>query len=691
MTQEGYEHYPVQYVKTVGPRRAALLQRLGIKTVRDLLYHFPREYQDRTVLKPSHACAAGEQVTLRGRVVAVQELTPRPGLRITKVRLAEQGGYFFALWFNQPYIKKQLSAGTGVLVTGKLERRFGEIQLAVSDYELLEGDEPAGGGGMVPVYPSTEQLSQRLLRSMIRMALDEWAGQIADFLPPSIVKKYSLPELPVALAHIHFPPGEREAVRARKRFIFEELFLLQLALALRRRRISRQIKPHRYRTNLELVDKYLAGLPFTLTSGQQQAWREIMADMDAPSPMNRLLQGDVGSGKTVVSTLALLRAVDNGLQGALMAPTEILAEQHYLTLSGTLAPLGVKVGLFSGGMNKKEREALLSALSAGELPLVVGTHALIQEDVQFKRLAVVVIDEQHRFGVRQRAILQYKGQYPDVLVMTATPIPRTLALTLYGDLEVSTIRELPPGRRPVITRAVPPSHLPAIYRFICREVAAGRQAYVVCPLVEESEKVDLTSTVQLIDELSRGPLARCRLGLLHGRLKQAEKNQVMEDFRRGEIQVLVTTTVVEVGVDVPNATVMVILDADRFGLAQLHQLRGRVGRGAAQAYCILVSDNKSREAQFRLQAMVSTGDGFVLAEKDLQLRGPGEFSGTRQSGLPELKVADLVRDWRALELARQEAVTLVRRDPELTLPEHHLLARELYHRFSAHRGYLAIS
>ncbi|AEG14833.1 ATP-dependent DNA helicase RecG [Desulfofundulus sp. TPOSR] len=689
MVEVDFEQYPVQYLKMVGPRRFALLKRLGIRTVKDLLYHFPREYQERTV-KPSYACAHGEQVTLQGRVVGVTELSPRSGLWITRVKVQEPTGHFFAVWFNQRYIKKLFTAGSRVQVTGKIERRFGEIQLLVADYELLEGEEPVPQEGIVPIYPLTEQLTQRLMRSLMRLALDEWTPRINDFLPPGVRQKFFLPELPSALCQIHFPATEKEAIRARKRFIFEELFLLQLVLALRRRQITRKLKPHRYHDHEDLVGRFLSSLPFTLTPGQQRAWEEIKADMDAPWPMNRLLQGDVGAGKTVVSTLALLRAVGSGLQGALMVPTEILAEQHHLTLSRSLASLGIKVGLLSGSMRKKERERLLAGLACGEIPLVVGTHALIQEKVQFKSLALVVIDEQHRFGVRQRAILQYKGHCPDVLVMTATPIPRTLALTLYGDLEVSTISELPPGRRPVQTYAFPSSRLPDVYGLVRREVEKGHQAYVVCPLVEESEKLDVRAAVELMEELSRGPLAGCRLGLLHGRLKPAEKEDVMEAFRTGQIQVLVTTSVVEVGVDVPNATVMVILDAERFGLAQLHQLRGRVGRGKAQSYCVLVSDSTTEEARYRLQAMTSTTDGFVLAEKDLQLRGPGELTGTRQSGLPEFKIADLVRDWRALQLARQEAVALIKKDPELKAPEHRLLARELRLRFGGKAGYLDI-
>ncbi|WP_027718125.1 ATP-dependent DNA helicase RecG [Desulfovirgula thermocuniculi] len=686
-----FETYPVQYLKGVGPRRSALLRRLGINTVKDLLYHFPRDYQDRTQLKAPYACLHGEQVTMQGEVVGGEELNPRPGLSIVKLQLRGEGGSFYALWFNQPYILKQFPRGTRLLVFGKAERRFGELQVQVADYEVLDGGAGSAGEGIVPVYPLTDQLSQRFMRSLVKLALEQWADQVEDFLPPAVRRKFSLPALPAALRQIHFPSSLKEAERARKRFIFEELFLLQTALALRKKRLSRQLKPHRYCPGGELVARFLASLPFTLTSGQKKAWAEIQADLASPSPMNRLLQGDVGSGKTVVSTLALLRAVESGLQGALMVPTEVLAEQHYLLLSRSLSPLGVNVALLSGSLRRKEREALLRGLADGEIPLVVGTHSLIQEDVVFKSLALVVIDEQHRFGVRQRALLQQKGYCPDVLVMTATPIPRTLALTLYGDLEVSLIEELPPGRRPVQTYVLPTSHLPRAYQLIRREVARGHQAYIICPLVEESEKLNVQAAVDLARELSRGPLSSCRIGLLHGRLKPAEREEVMEAFRRGDIQVLVATTVVEVGVDVPNATVMLILDAHRFGLAQLHQLRGRVGRGEAQSYCLLVSDGPTEEARYRLEAMVTTTDGFALAEKDLQLRGPGEFTGTKQSGLPELKVADLLRDWRALQLARQEALALVERDPELAQPEHHRLKKEIQSRFGSGVAYLGVS
>lgn len=676
------ENYSVQYLKTVGPKRAVILHKLGIRTVKDLLYYFPRDYEDRSWIKPVYKCVHGEQATLTGTVTGVQELKPRRGLTITRLALNSETGIFYGVWFNQPYIKKQFSAGLKVLLTGKIELAFGRVQVQVTDYEILNGGELLHGGRIVPVYSLTEQLNQRLLRSIVKMALDEWAEKIKEFLPAVLINKYSLPTLPRALSQIHFPSSFDEAQKAKERFIFEELFLFQTALALHRKRLTRQYKPHRYVKYPSLVQDFLKTLPFTLTADQNRAWREISRDMDQPYPVYRLLQGDVGSGKTVVSVLFLLKAAGSGLQGALMVPTEILAEQHFLNLRRLLAPLGIQLGLLSGSLRKKERTALLEQLQAGKISLVVGTHALIQEEVKFKQLAAVVIDEQHRFGVRQRARLQHKGQLPDVLVMTATPIPRTLALTLYGDLEISTIYELPPGRRPVRTYARFPHDLVNIYSFVREQVKKGCQAYIICPLVEESERIDVQAAVELAAELSSAVSFKdCRLALLHGQLKAEEKERIMEAYRCGEVDLLVATTVVEVGVDVPNASVMVILDAHRFGLAQLHQLRGRVGRGNCQSYCILVSDVRSGTAGERLAAMTGMTDGFALAEEDLRLRGPGELMGTRQSGLPDFKIADLVRDWHVLQHARQEAVELLENDPGLENRENNLLQEELRSRF----------
>jgi ATP-dependent DNA helicase RecG len=684
-------HNSVRYLKMVGPRRAAALQKLGINTVADLLYHFPRRYDDRSRLLPVSAYGQGETATVRGTVLAGQDLKPRRGLTITKLAVNDGMNIFYAVWYNQPYVKKNLPPGAPVLLTGKIEKGFGATQLKVEDYELDDGeDRLLHAGRIVPVYPLTGQLNQRLLRSVVKAALDSIAGRVAELLPASLLENHSLMPRERALFQAHFPDTMEDAGQARRRFIFEELFLFQLLLAARRQGVERQKKPFHYRGGGLLVKRFLKQLPYSLTAAQERVWAEISGDMAEPAPMCRLLQGDVGSGKTVICALALLKAVDGGLQGALMAPTEILAEQHYLNLKKSFADLGVPVCLLTGSTRRQEREELLEQVRAGACPVVVGTHALIQEGVAFKNLALAVIDEQHRFGVRQRAVLQYKGRLPDTLVMTATPIPRTLALTLYGDLDISVIDELPPGRRPVKTYAVSRRQLGRVYRLIEEQVGQGRQAYIVCPLVEESEKMDIQAAVELAASLSEKELENYRVGLLHGRLKADEKEAVMAAFRRREIDVLVSTTVIEVGVDVPGAAVMVILDADRFGLAQLHQLRGRVGRSAHQSYCILVSNPGTEEAKARLLAMTGTGDGFALAEEDLRLRGPGEFCGTRQSGLPDFKIADLLRDWELLHLARAEAQRWVEEDRFLQKPESRLLMPEAEARFGKAENYLGV-
>lgn len=680
---------PVQYIKMVGPRRAATLQKLGIFTVKDLLYHFPRHHEDRSRLRSVGACAHGEVVTLRGTVLAAQELKPRRGLTVTKLAVHDGLGIFYAVWFNQPFIKKNFPQGTKLFVTGKVEKGFGAAQVLVEEYEIDDGEENLSAGRLVPVYPLTGQLNQRLLRNVVKAALDSAKGLAEEFLPKKLLQKFSLPLLEAALSAAHYPDHEEATEKARKRFIFEELFLFQLALAARRRDISTREKAHRCLPEGGITPSFINSLPYRLTAEQVKVWKEISRDMEAPAPMHRLLQGDVGAGKTVVSILALLKAVESGLQGALMAPTEILAEQHYLGMIRALAPIGVEVGLLTGGTRKKEKEELLEGVHSGELKLLVGTHALIQEDVDFQKLGLVVVDEQHRFGVRQRAILQHKGQYPDTLVMTATPIPRTLALTLYGDLDISVIGELPPGRHPVKTYAALPGALAKAINLVREQVRQGRQAYIVCPLVEESEKIDLKAAVEMAENLTV-EFRDFRVGLLHGRLKADEKETMMASFRRGDTEILVTTTVIEVGVDVPNATVMVILDADRFGLAQLHQLRGRVGRGEHQSYCILIANPKTDEGRARLKAMTQTTDGFALAEEDLRLRGPGEFHGTRQSGLPEFKIADLLRDWKALQVAREEALAWVREDPHLQLPESRKLLAEIKARFGGSGSYIDV-
>ncbi|AEF93939.1 ATP-dependent DNA helicase RecG [Desulfotomaculum nigrificans CO-1-SRB] len=679
---------PVQFLKGVGPSRSKQLERLGIITIEDLLYHFPREYHDRSLIRPAHSFAHGEMATVKGTVIGGSETKPRRGLTITKLALQDGAATFYAVWFNQPYIKKQYTTGKKLLITGKIDRNFGLPQVHVTDHELLDGDEGLHSGRIVPIYPATENVSQRFLRSIIKFALDQIGTQVPEFLPDKILDRYNLPCLPEALYNIHFPRDMESCQRARKRFILEELFLFQLGLGLQRSYLTRQPKMHRYNQG-RLTGQLLQNLPFSLTAAQQRVWQEIESDLQGPHPMNRLLQGDVGAGKTVVAALALCRAAESGLQGSLMAPTELLAEQHARSIKEFLEPLGIKVALLTGS-SKRGRQQVLADIANGVIPVVVGTHALIYEQVQFKNLGLVVVDEQHRFGVRQRAALLDKGYRPDMLVMTATPIPRTLALTLYGDLDVSVIDELPPGRQDIKTYHLTLAQAGKAVGLIRQQADQGRQSYVVCPLVEESEKLDTQAAIDLFERLQKA-LPSCRVGLLHGRMKANEKESVMTAFRQGSLDVLVSTTVIEVGVDVPNATVMVIWDAQRFGLAQLHQLRGRVGRGSQQSYCILVANPTTKEAQERIKAMCRTQDGFVLAEEDLKLRGPGEFFGTRQSGLPNFKIADLVRDRREVAQARKEAAQLLAQDPDLRLSQHQQLLKRFISRFPNFVKYAEIS
>ncbi|WP_066639306.1 ATP-dependent DNA helicase RecG [Desulfolucanica intricata] len=672
---------PIQYLKTVGPQRAKLLQKLKIFTIRDLLYHFPRRYEDRRLIRQIYNCNQDEIVTVQGTVLGSQDLKPRRGLTITKVTLNDGISVFYAVWFNQAYIKQQLIPGQKLIVTGKVDRKYGSVQIKVTDYEIWNEGAAGHCEQVVPIYPLSEKVSQKFLRGLVKLCLENYSFEQEEFIPVNLLKKYKLPSFSQALHWIHLPKTINEAEQARRRFIFEELFLLQVFLAAKKHRVSKKNKSFKYMTKNSLVDKFLGRLAFNLTAAQERVWQEITRDMESPNPMYRLLQGDVGSGKTVVSTLALLKAAESGLQGALMVPTEILAEQHYLFLQQYLRPLGVKISVLTGKMRKSEKERIITAIENGEMQIIVGTHTLIQEHIKFKNLALAVIDEQHRFGVRQRATLQYKGKHPDILVMTATPIPRTLAMTLYGDLDISVIDKLPSGRKPIKTHVISSRKLSDVYAFVKKELKLGRQAYIVCPLVEESSYVESQAAIDLAQELSEQELAEFHVGLLHGRMKPEHKDNVMRNFRQGKIDVLVSTTVIEVGVDVPNATVMVILDADRFGLAQLHQLRGRVGRGTQQSYCILIANPKTDEARARLAAMNSSGDGFHLAERDLQIRGPGEFYGTRQSGLPDLKIADLLRDWKILEVARSEAILLLSSDPGFKKPENTPLVKEIKFRF----------
>ncbi|MGE3512797.1 MAG: ATP-dependent DNA helicase RecG, partial [Vicinamibacterales bacterium] len=657
----------LQYLKGVGPRRAADLARAGLTTVEDLLYRFPLRYEDRSRLQPIASIHAGQTAVVAGRVLGAQiRTTRRPGFKLFELVVGDDSGAIRATWLNQPFLRDVFAQGQHVMLFGPAELRgTAGLQLTNPQYEIIDDEEgeTIHTGRIVPVYEKSGSVTSKMQRRIVHEALEKLPRDLPDPLPARLVDERRWPARYAALMAVHFPPVDvpvdalnRSATPAQQRLIFEEAYAFQLGLLARRRFASLDRKPVPIVVDDRIRASARAVLPFRLTPGQRQALKEIVEDLQRPQPMNRLLQGDVGAGKTIVALLAALVAMENGVQVAFMAPTEILAEQHFLNLSRLLQSSRFRAALLTGSTSAATRRAQRADIASGAVQLVVGTHALVQGDVAFRHLGLVVIDEQHRFGVLQRATLRAKGLSPDVLVMTATPIPRTLALTLYGDLDVSVIRDLPPGRLPVKTIAKPDSRRDEVYRFMETQVAVGRQAYVIFPLVEESDKIDLKAASEMADHLAQDVFPSLRVGLLHGRMKAEAKDRIMKAFAAGELQILVSTTVVEVGVDVPNATVMVIEHAERFGLSQLHQLRGRVGRSAHQSYCCLVYQAPlSDDARGRLTAMTETTDGFEIAERDLHLRGPGDFFGTRQAGAPTFRLIDLVRDRDLLADAQREA------------------------------------
>jgi ATP-dependent DNA helicase RecG len=679
---------PLQYLRGVGPARARQLERLGLRTVEDALFFVPARHEDRTRLTPLRALTPGA-TQLTAATVAGVSPPPRGRPRVPfSATLQDASGYAVATWFNAPYLERVLARGQRLVLYGRVERYQGRITLQHPEFEIVEDaeDETLHTGRLVPIHHGTEGLSKRWLRSLLWRLVSAHAKDMVDPLPDALRARRRLPGLAESLQAVHFPGSEAALAAAKQRLAFDDFLLLQLGLAILRERTTRA-RGIAMNPPGELVRRLRATLPFSLTRAQKRVWSEIRTDMASPHPMHRLLQGDVGSGKTVVAAMAVLTAVEAGYQAAVMAPTEILAEQHLQTFERLLGPLGVPIALLTSAVKGRERAERLRRAASGELHCVVGTHALVEEGVEFRRLGLTVVDEQHRFGVEQRARLRAKGEHPDLLVMTATPIPRTLALTLYGDLDVSVLDELPPGRRPVVTVQRTDSARPRVYEFIRKEVATGRQAYVIYPLVEESAVLDLRAATAMAERLRTHVFPDLTVGLLHGRLRSAAKDDVMRRFKAGEIQILVSTTVIEVGIDVPNASIMLIEHAERFGLSQLHQLRGRVGRGPWKSYCVLMTGpNLTEEAQRRITAMTETTDGFRIAEADLELRGPGEFFGTRQSGLPEFRVADLVRDVRLLDEAREEALEIVAADPELREPPHHALRAALLARWRGKLG-----
>ena len=645
----------LQSIKGVGPQRVKQLHKLGITSVTGLLHYFPRTFEDRRQVYSVHEAPVGETAGITGRVVRVSEKRPRPRMHILTVTVSDGIRQINLVFFNQAYKKNFYKSGQQIYAYGKLEHAYGNLQMNSPQIEILEEGQTIDRG-IVPVYGLTEGMKQW----SIRMAIKNWFDhhqELEDVLPVEVQRHRCTMSRYDAFKEMHFPTSWERHQEARKQLAYEELWIMQMGLLLLR--AHEQVQGgHAMDGNGSLVERITSSLPFQLTGDQKKAFADIASDMEEPKAMQRLVQGDVGSGKTVVAALALAKAVENGFQGAIMAPTEILASQHFESFQELFGDAPIRMALLTG--STKAKQDVYEALQKGDIDIVVGTHALIQEGVEFHRLGLIVVDEQHRFGVEQRAKLQRKGDHPHVLIMTATPIPRTMTLSIYGDLEVSLIKEMPPGRKPVKTYAVDTSYKERLLHFFEKEMKEGRQVYAVCPLVEESEKMDLHAAEQIAYEYKEYFEPHYRVGMVHGRMRPKEKEEVMDAFNRREIHLLVSTTVIEVGVNVPNATIMCIHDAERFGLSQLHQLRGRVGRGSAQAYCILISDSKNPDSKTRLSLMEQTQDGFELAEQDLLLRGTGELFGLAQSGLPDLKVANIIKDIPILVEAREDANAYLR-------------------------------
>lgn len=669
----------VEVVKNIGEARCKQLNKMGIETVNDLIEYFPRDYEDKSHFVSVSEVVKGEVNTFKAKVTFPPEAHRAKGMIIVRARLSDATGSIDGVWFNQPYIKNSLELGKEYVFSGKVTEKYNRIQVESPEFEFYNPNS-LNIGRIVPVYTLPNRLSQKVIRTIIRDALKEVNEEIYEFLPSNIVKAMDLCSRIYAIKNIHFPENNNAFFKARYRLVAEELLLLQMRLLQLKGDVGQKIS--NIKINSYDISKMKNQLKFSLTNGQQKVLSEIFDDFSGGYVMNRLVQGDVGCGKTAVAMIAAYVLINNGYQAVIMAPTDVLANQHFESFKGVFEPLGIKCQLLTSGLRKKEKDIAYENIENGTANMIIGTHALIQDKVVYNKLGLVITDEQHRFGVRQREKLAQKGDEPHVLVMTATPIPRTLALILYGDLDISTINELPPGRQKVDTFAVDHSYDTRLYAFIEKEVGKGRQCYVICPMIEENEKMDLRSVLKFTEELQNDRLKNLRVECIYGKMKNNEKQDIMDRFSKGEIDVLVSTTVIEVGVNVPNATLMIIENAERFGLSALHQLRGRVGRGGEKSYCVLVSDSKTKVAKERLSIMCKSNDGFVISEKDLHLRGPGDFFGTRQHGLPEMKIANLYKDINILKSVQASAIDLYKSDENLEKKENLLLKKRIEELYS---------
>ena len=665
-------------LKGVGEKVGDKLAKLGIHTLKDMIEHYPREYEDRRKITPISECQLNESNNILAKVCSKPQLTKKGSKVLVSFRVKDETEALMITFFGQAYMKNNFKLGETYLFYGKVKHKYGYHEMESPEYQKVDdGHQLNTVAKITPIYPTTQKLSQKVIRGLIETCLKEVLSGVEDHLPKRIRQQYDLVEKKEALQGIHFPKDSDHFFQARKRLVFEELFMLQLSLYQLKADFAKKLLGVAHQITPELK-AFMQTLPFELTGAQKRVMREIVHDMKSTYAMNRLVQGDVGSGKTVIAAISLFLAVKDGYQGALMAPTEVLVIQHYDFIKEIMTPFGIEVGLLTGSTTAKQKRLLLEGLKEKRIHIVVGTHALIEDNVEIPNLGLVITDEQHRFGVRQRLKLTEKGTIPDVMVMTATPIPRTLALILYGDMDISIIDELPPGRQPIKTNAVSSDYHPRIYRFIEKQIAEGRQCYIICPMVEENEKnTELRNVIDYTEYLKTEVFTQIPIAFLHGKMKPKEKNEIMAAFARNETKILVSTTVIEVGVNVPNSTIILIENAERFGLAQLHQLRGRVGRGKHQSYCILVSDSKNKVTKKRLQIMEESTDGFVIAETDLKLRGPGEFFGTKQHGLPEMKIANLYTDAKVLKEVQACVGKLLKMDPSLSEQENQKLLSEM--------------